>query len=79
MQAWNGWTAAIPTMRATPATPTTRAFTWAEWRAWQQRTLPGDERCHEQVRFSDVELARLSFLRWLYQAGRLGQQGYGNV
>ncbi len=73
MQAWNSWTAAIP------STPTTRAFTWAEWCVWQQRTLPGEERRREQVRFSDEELARLSFLRWLYQAGRLGQQGYDNV
>lgn len=73
MKAWNGWTAAMPT------TPTNRAFTWSEWRTWQQRALPGDERCNEQVRFSDEELARLSFLRWLYQAGRFGQQGNDNV
>jgi len=38
----------------------------------QQRTLSGEERCYEQVRFPEEELARLSFPRWLYQAGRLG-------
>ena len=73
MQAGNGWTAAIP------STPTTRAGAWAEWRTRRQRSLPGEERRHEQVRFTDEELARLSFLRWLYQAGRLGQRGYDNV
>jgi hypothetical protein len=75
MQAWRGWTATA----AIPTTRTTRARTWAEWCAWQQRTLWDEEGCHEGVQFTEGELARLSFVRWLYQAGRLGPRGYDNV
>jgi hypothetical protein len=64
---------------ATPTTRTTRALTWAEWCAWQQRTLRDEERCHEGMRLTDRELARLSFVRWLYQTGGLGPRGLDNV
>jgi hypothetical protein len=81
IQAWRGWTAtaATPTTRTTRAL--TRALTRAEWCAWQQRqrTLRDEERCHEGVRFTEGELARLSFVRWLYPAGRLGPRGHDNV
>ena len=74
MQAWRGWTVTA----ATPTTPTmraTRALTWAEWRALQQRALHHEGRCHEGMRLTDRELARLSFVRWLYQTGGLGPRG----
>ena len=68
MQVWSGW-------RATSASAATAAPTWDDWRACQQRLL----RCaqhkleskEESSLFSDRELARLSFARWLYQRGRL--------
>lgn len=71
MQAWRGWT--------TAATPTTRALTWAEWCAWQKGTLRDEEHCHQGVRFTDRELARLSFVRWFYQTGGLGPRRHNNV
>ena len=75
MQVWRGWTATA----ATPTTRTTRALTWAEWCAWQQRTLHDGERCHEGMRLTTRELARLSFVRWLYQTGGLGPRGLDNI
>ena len=68
MRAWRGW-------MATSASAITAAPTWDDWRACQQRLLrcaqcePGPE--DESSPFSDRELARLSFARWLYQRGRL--------
>jgi len=68
MHAWRGWAAASETRVKT-------APTWDEWRACQQRNM-GSETC-EQARpresspFSDGELTRLSFVRWLYHTGRL--------
>ena len=68
MQVWKGWT-------ATSACAATAAPTWDDWRACQQRLLccaqreTGPE--EEGNLFSDRELARLSFARWLYQRGRL--------
>jgi hypothetical protein len=68
MHAWKGWTAASDT--AVSAT-----VTWDEWRTHQQRMLGRADRQplrqRESVVFSDRELARLSFVRWLYQTGRL--------
>jgi len=58
---WEGWTAAS-------GTTTKMACTWAEWCAWHQRA----QQCQqERISFSDRELARLSFVRWLSQTGRL--------
>lgn len=74
MQAWRGWTATA----AAPTAPTahaTRALTWAEWCAWQQRALHHEGRYHEGMQLTDRELARLSFVRWLYQTGGLGPRG----
>jgi hypothetical protein len=67
MKPWRGWTA---------DTAAIQAPTWTEWSAAQHRTLPvveqHDERCPpEDVRFSTQEWARLCFLRWLNQSGRL--------
>ncbi|HEV2458080.1 MAG TPA: hypothetical protein VGS80_06910 [Ktedonobacterales bacterium] len=67
MQTWNGWT-------ATAGAPTTAAPTWAEWCARHQGTLRNAERRQQDeqsVPFSERELARLSFVRWLWQSGRL--------
>jgi hypothetical protein len=68
MQAWMGW-------RATAASAATAAPTWDDWRASQQRLLrrsQGDLAPDEESSpFSNRELARLSFARWLYQRGRL--------
>jgi hypothetical protein len=65
MQVWRGWTAMA-------STPTIRALTWDEWCARQQCTAR-DEQCRQPgVPFSEQQLARLSFLRWLYHTGRHG-------
>jgi hypothetical protein len=68
MQAWRGWTAAAPTAGHT-------ASTWEEWCAWQRRRIGSEPREHarqpDSVPFSARELARLSFVRWLYQTSRL--------
>jgi hypothetical protein len=68
MDTWTGWTAASETAAKT-------ASTWDEWCACQRRLLGSEKRQqarqHEGMPFSDRELARLSFVRWLYQTGRL--------
>jgi hypothetical protein len=67
MQPWRGWTAEAAAIQAP---------TWTEWSAATHRTLPeenhDERRTLEDVRFNTQELARLRFLRWLYQNGRLG-------
>lgn len=65
MQAWRGWTT------ATAGAPTTAPLSWAEWRARQHRALRDEQRRRHGLPFSERELARLSFVRWLYQTGRL--------
>jgi hypothetical protein len=68
MWTWRGWTA--PSASAVIPAPT-----WDEWCARQQRILRREK--HQQVcqqdgiLFSERELARLSFVRWLYQRGHL--------
>jgi hypothetical protein len=68
MHAWTGWTAASQTAVKT-------ASTWEEWCACQRRLLGSTKReqarQHESSPFSARERARLSFVRWLYQTGRL--------
>ena len=66
MRAWKGWTAAAET---------TAASTWDEWCSWL-RCLLGivqqeHARRHEGMPFSERERARLAFVRWLHQTGRL--------
>jgi hypothetical protein len=68
MQAWRGWTA------ATVGAPTTAPLTWAEWRARQHRALRDEQRRRRGVPFNESELARLSFMRWLYQTGHVDLQ-----
>lgn len=64
MQAWRGWT-------ATTVAPTADAPTWAEWCARQHGTRRDEPRGQKDLPFSEQELARLSFVRWLCQTGRL--------
>jgi|GEM_PF-867564 len=68
MQVWSGW-------RVTSVSAATAAPTWDDWRAYQRRLLCCAQRelgsAEESSPFSDRELARLSFARWLYQRGRL--------
>ena len=67
MPAWIGWT-------TTTASAVKAAPTWNEWCAQQQRVLSHENHKHRQsqsIAFSERELARLSFVRWLYQQGRL--------
>jgi len=71
MQAWRGWT-------ATGAAPTIRALTWAEWCVRQQGALRPQQRLRQDVPFSERELAYLSFVRWLYQTGRLDPREHDN-
>jgi hypothetical protein len=65
MHPWSGWPAL-----AHASTAKTR-LTWSEWCAFQQRTQHTEKRRQDGLPFSDRELARLSFERWLYQTGRL--------
>jgi hypothetical protein len=75
MHAWRGWTAAAQTAVKT-------ASTWDEWCAWQRRLLGSEQhqqaRQHESSPFSQRELARLSFVRWRYQTGRLNPAQHDN-
>jgi hypothetical protein len=64
MHAWNGWT-------ATGARPAGKPLTWTEWRACQQRTVGDEQHRQAGLPFSERELARLAFVRWLAQTGRL--------
>jgi hypothetical protein len=65
---WQGWLLAAETAGAS-------ALAWDDWRAWQRRFLDKAQRQHahqcERMPFSEPELARLSFVRWLHQSGRL--------
>jgi hypothetical protein len=76
MSAWMGWMA--PSASAVKAAPT-----WDEWCVRQQRILGSGK--HQQVcqqessPFSECELARLAFVRWLYQRGDLDPAQSGNV
>jgi hypothetical protein len=72
MQAWRGWT-------ATAGVPTTAAPTWAEWCVQLQSTLRDEQRRQHCLPFTERELARLSFVRWLYQTGRLDLRERDNV
>jgi hypothetical protein len=72
MQVGRGWTAMAPT-------PTIRVLTWTEWCAVARRIARG-EQCQQQgVLFSERELARLSFVRWLCQTGRLGSREQDDI
>jgi hypothetical protein len=64
MQAWKGWTASA-------VVPGARPLTWAEWCAQLQSGRWDERSRREGASFSERELARLSFVRWLYQTGRL--------
>jgi hypothetical protein len=72
MRAWIGWTAALASAGMT-------APTWEAWRACQQHTLRRQQQWHKRHQegspFSERELARLSFERWLYQRGHLDALG----
>ena len=66
MQEWKGWTASAESPHAKPPT-------WVEWRNQLQEVVQNEQR-HEQhacTLFSGRELARLTFIQWLYQTGRL--------
>jgi hypothetical protein len=68
MEVWSGW-------RGTSACAATAAPTWDDWCACQQRLLCCPQREprpeEESYPFSDRELPRLLFARWLFQRGRL--------
>jgi hypothetical protein len=74
MRAWRGWTATSASA-GTAGTGGTTAPTWEAWRAQQRRLLRSEQhwrvRQQESSPFSDRELARLSFVRWLHHTGRL--------
>jgi len=66
MRSWMGW-------RVAPATLTKAAPTWTQWCDLQQhrRRAERPQRHENDKPFGERELARLSFVRWLYQSGRL--------
>ena len=66
MEAWRRWLAtSAPAGEAAP--------TWEEWRVRQRRLLSSEQRQPRSKReyslFSERELARLTFVRWLQQRG----------
>lgn len=64
-----------PARRAWPLTAThlpNARPSWAEWSALQARRIERQRRFGD-LPFSDRELARLTFLRWLYQTDRLAR------
>jgi hypothetical protein len=68
VEVWRGRTA--------PSAPAAQAaLTWDEWCARLRRI----EHRRESVHFSERELARLSFMRWLYQRGCLAPVQSDNV
>ncbi len=64
MPAWKGWT-------ATAASAVKTAPTWDTWCARQRDALSREKQQPESIAFSERELARLAFVRWLYQKGCL--------
>lgn len=80
MQVWKGWMA---TSATTSVPAVTAAPTWSDWCARQRCILSGENQqqaCQqERSQFSDRELARLSFVRWLYQSGCLDPAQNDNV
>ncbi len=76
MQTWRGWI-------ATSASAITPPPTWDEWRARQRHSLSGENRQQpsqkDNMPFTERELARLSFVRWLYLRGCLDPAQTNNV
>jgi hypothetical protein len=68
MPAWSGWTAMSSPIGITSST-------WDEWCARQRRILRSDQHqqgpLQESNLFGEREPARLSFVRWPPQCGRL--------
>jgi hypothetical protein len=70
MQVWKGWI-------ATGDTPEVLAPNWDEWLAQLQLDQqPGDQiqeglPRRQDTQFTERELRRLTFVRWLYLTGRL--------
>jgi hypothetical protein len=75
MHAWRGWAAAL-------APGVNTACSWEDWRANQQRLLGDEQRQQDypldRTPFSRPELARLAFVRWLSQTGRLDPRAHDN-
>ena len=67
MQVWKGWTAA-------GEAPMIKAPSWEEWLAQLQRVQQAEYHVRQDVQFSEQEMARLMFLRWLHLTGRLDAQ-----
>ncbi len=64
MPVWKGWTAtSVPAVTCAP--------TWDAWCTHQQRALSRKKQQPKTIAFSERELARLLFVRWLYQRGCL--------
>ena len=68
MQVWKGWA-------AESETAVMAVLSWEDWCARLQRELghevPPPEHRRPGSSLSDRELARLAFLRWLYDTGRI--------
>ena len=60
-------------------TPTIGVLAWTEWCAVARRTARGEECQQRRVLFSERELVRLSFVRWLCQIGRLGSREHVDI
>ena len=76
MRTWTGWI-------STSAHAANIALTWDEWCARQRRSLSDEERNQpsqkDNMPFTERQLARLSFVRWLYLRGCLEPAQTNNV
>ena len=70
MRVWMGWT-------ATSARTADGVPTWEEWCARIQRGSSQAKRQQEGSLFSEHEVARLSFVRWLRQRADPDSQVFG--
>lgn len=55
------------------------ALTWDQWCAYQARRVAAERPARADLCFSERELARLSFLRWAHQTGRLDSAGESDL
>jgi hypothetical protein len=67
MRGWKGWTAA-------GEAPMINVPSWDEWLTQLQRIWQAEYPVRHAVQFSEQEMARLRFLRWLHLTGRLDAQ-----
>jgi hypothetical protein len=69
MQVWKGWAAESDTAARA-------VLTWEDWCTRLRRELPPPEHQRPGSSLNGRELARLAFLRWLYDTDRLDRRAH---